>query len=85
MFRYVLAIAILSTVYTGVQALRQVHELSTGKQQILSQRSLAFVNFFGDQVCLFFHGFDLGFIQYEFRFDMSQFEYEYLVLRIILP
>ncbi|PSS32722.1 CASP-like protein [Actinidia chinensis var. chinensis] len=39
-----------STVYTGVQALRQVHELSTGKQQIFSQRSLAFVDFFGDQI-----------------------------------
>ncbi|GFY82434.1 uncharacterized protein family [Actinidia rufa] len=40
----------LSTVYTGVQALRQVHELSTGKQQIFSQRDLAFVDFFGDQI-----------------------------------
>ncbi|GFY82481.1 uncharacterized protein family [Actinidia rufa] len=49
-YRYVLAIAILSTVYTAVQALRQVHELSTGKQQIFSQRSLALVDFFGDQI-----------------------------------
>ncbi|THG09540.1 CASP-like protein 4B1 [Camellia sinensis] len=48
-YRYVLAIAILSTLYTGAQALRQVHELSTGKQ-FLSPRNLAFIDFFGDQI-----------------------------------
>ncbi|XP_057473369.1 CASP-like protein 4B1 [Actinidia eriantha] len=48
-YRYVLAIAILSTLYAGVQVLRQVHELSTGKQ-LFSQRNLALVDFFGDQV-----------------------------------
>ncbi|XP_057499389.1 CASP-like protein 4B1 [Actinidia eriantha] len=48
-YRYVLAIAILSTLYTGVQVLRQVHELSTGKL-LFSRRNLALVDFFGDQV-----------------------------------
>ncbi|CAK9323393.1 unnamed protein product [Citrullus colocynthis] len=47
-FRYVLAIAILSTLYTGAQVLRQVHELSTGKSVILPQKA-AFIDFIGDQ------------------------------------
>jgi hypothetical protein len=49
--RYVLAIAILSTLYTAVQALRHVHELSTGKH-LIQQRTSAMVDFFGDQVGL---------------------------------
>lgn len=47
--RYVLAIAILSTLYAGAQALRQVQEMSTGKQ-FFPARTLALVDFFGDQV-----------------------------------
>ncbi|KAK4582284.1 hypothetical protein RGQ29_025456 [Quercus rubra] len=37
-YRYVLAIAILSTVYTGGQVMRQAYELCTGKL-LLQQRS----------------------------------------------
>ncbi|WRX22812.1 Casparian strip membrane protein domain - like 10 [Theobroma cacao] len=48
-YRYLLAIAILSTLYTGVQALRHVHEISTGKQ-IFERRISAMVDFLGDQV-----------------------------------
>lgn len=48
-YRYVLAIAILSTLYTGLQVLRQIHELSTGKVSF-SQQTLALVGFAGDQV-----------------------------------
>ncbi|CAN4126236.1 unnamed protein product [Withania somnifera] len=48
-YRYVLAIAILSTLYTGLQVLRQIHELSTGKESF-SQQRVAFVGFVGDQV-----------------------------------
>ncbi|KAF8397178.1 hypothetical protein HHK36_016085 [Tetracentron sinense] len=48
-YRYCLAIAILSTFYTGGQALRQVHEFSTGKH-LFSQRTSAMLEFFGDQI-----------------------------------
>ncbi|XP_060176370.1 CASP-like protein 4B1 [Lycium barbarum] len=48
-YRYVLAIAILSTLYTGLQVLRHIHELSTGKESF-SRRRLALFGFFGDQV-----------------------------------
>ncbi|XAR68754.1 hypothetical protein NMG60_11000112 [Bertholletia excelsa] len=48
-YRYVLGISILSTLYTGVQGARQIHELFTGRQ-LLPQRTLAFVDFFGDQI-----------------------------------
>ncbi|MCE5166516.1 hypothetical protein HAX54_021081 [Datura stramonium] len=48
-YRYVLAIAILSTLYTGLLVLRKVHELSTSKE-ILSLRNLALLEFFGDQL-----------------------------------
>lgn len=51
--RYVLAIAILSTLYTGLQVVRQVHELSTSKEAF-SRQNLALLEFFGDQVCDFF-------------------------------
>ncbi|KAA0044207.1 CASP-like protein 4B1 [Cucumis melo var. makuwa] len=47
-FRYVLAIEILSTLYTGAQVLRQFHELSTGKSVFLPQKSV-FIDFIGDQ------------------------------------
>ncbi|KAJ0087878.1 hypothetical protein Patl1_31466 [Pistacia atlantica] len=48
-FRYVLAIAVLSTLYTGGQALRHVHEISTSKQ-LLQPRTSALLDFFGDQI-----------------------------------
>lgn len=48
-YRYLLAIAILSSLYTGGQAFRQVHELSRGKQ-LLQPRMAAMIDFFGDQV-----------------------------------
>ncbi|GMI79856.1 hypothetical protein HRI_001654900 [Hibiscus trionum] len=48
-YRYLLAIAILSTLYTGVQASRHVNALWNAKQ-ILDQRISAMVDFVGDQV-----------------------------------
>lgn len=48
--RYVLAIAILSSLYTGLQVFRQVHELSTGKEVFSSRQNAAMLDFFGDQV-----------------------------------
>ncbi|XWS60017.1 hypothetical protein CRYUN_Cryun08bG0172200 [Craigia yunnanensis] len=48
-YRYLLAIAILSTLYTGVQALRHVNEIWKGKQ-MFEQRISAIVDFLGDQV-----------------------------------
>uniref|UniRef100_A0A6M2EB58 CASP-like protein n=1 Tax=Populus davidiana TaxID=266767 RepID=A0A6M2EB58_9ROSI len=48
-YRYLLAIAILSTFYTAGQVLRHVQELSTGKQ-MLEKRTSAMVDFFGDQI-----------------------------------
>lgn len=47
--RYLLAISILSTLYTGSQAFRHVHEISTGKQ-IFQQQTSALIDFAGDQV-----------------------------------
>ena len=49
--RYVWAIAILSTVYTGGQVMRQAYELCTGKL-LLQQRSSTLLDFIGDQVGL---------------------------------
>ncbi|XP_038702438.1 CASP-like protein 4B1 [Tripterygium wilfordii] len=48
-YRYLLGIAILSTLYTGIQTLRHVHELSTGKS-MLQPRTSALVDFVGDQI-----------------------------------
>ncbi|CAI9768405.1 unnamed protein product [Fraxinus pennsylvanica] len=48
-YRYVLAIAILSSLYTGLQILRQVQELSTGREMI-SPKNMLVVDFFGDQI-----------------------------------
>ncbi|GKC68182.1 CASP-like protein 4B1 [Tanacetum coccineum] len=48
-YRYALAIAILSTLYTGLQSWRQIHEMSTGKE-IISGQNLALIDFFGDQL-----------------------------------
>ncbi|TMW89640.1 hypothetical protein EJD97_016860 [Solanum chilense] len=52
-YRYVLAIAILSSLYTGFQVLRQIQELSTGKESFSRQR-LALIGFIGDQVVAYF-------------------------------
>ncbi|CAL5192399.1 unnamed protein product [Lathyrus oleraceus] len=52
-YRYLLAIGILSSLYTGAQVFRQIHELSTGKQLI--KPSLAtIIDFFGDQIMAYF-------------------------------
>ncbi|KAJ1419274.1 Casparian strip membrane protein domain [Sesbania bispinosa] len=48
-YRYLLAIAILSSLYTGGQVFRQVHELSTGKT-LLQPRIASLIDFVGDQV-----------------------------------
>ncbi|PKI34141.1 CASP-like protein 4B1 [Punica granatum] len=48
-FRYLLAIAILATLYTALQAFRHFRQLSTGKH-MFQQRTSALVNFSGDQV-----------------------------------
>ncbi|KAK1365557.1 hypothetical protein POM88_041118 [Heracleum sosnowskyi] len=48
-YRYLVAIAILSTLYTGGHVFVQVHELLT-KKQMFSRRNLALFNFVGDQI-----------------------------------
>ncbi|WOH08072.1 hypothetical protein DCAR_0727509 [Daucus carota subsp. sativus] len=48
-YRYVVAIAILSTLYTGGHVFLQVYEQSTRKQ-MFSRRNLALFNFVGDQI-----------------------------------
>ncbi|XP_030465966.2 CASP-like protein 4B1 [Syzygium oleosum] len=48
-FRYLLAISILATLYTGVQALRHVHRISTG-QLLVQRQTSALIDFAGDQV-----------------------------------
>ncbi|KAK2414809.1 CASP protein 4B1 [Trifolium repens] len=48
-YRYLLAIAILSSLYTGAQAFRQIQELSTGKQ-LIKPSVAAIIDFFGDQI-----------------------------------
>ncbi|KAL3622733.1 hypothetical protein CASFOL_033341 [Castilleja foliolosa] len=48
-YRYVLAIAILSTLYTGFQVFRQFHELSTGRE-IIPRQYVGRIDFFGDQI-----------------------------------
>ncbi|KAF7845256.1 CASP-like protein 4B1 [Senna tora] len=52
-YRYVLAIAILSTLYTGCQVFRQVQELSTGKS-LLQPRTASLIDFCGDQIMAYF-------------------------------
>ncbi|KAK4432238.1 CASP-like protein 4B4 [Sesamum alatum] len=52
-YRYVLAIAILSTFYTGFQVLRQLHELHTARET-LPRRTLAIIDFSGDQLAAYF-------------------------------
>ncbi|CAA0827475.1 CASP-like protein 4B1 [Striga hermonthica] len=48
-YRYVVAIAILSTLYTGFQAFRQIYELSTGRE-VVSLPYVGMIDFFGDQI-----------------------------------
>ncbi|EPS74401.1 hypothetical protein M569_00354, partial [Genlisea aurea] len=48
-YRYVLAIAILSSLYTGLQTAKQIHEHRTGTQ-IFSGRNPAISDFVGDQI-----------------------------------
>ncbi|XP_065853774.1 CASP-like protein 4B1 isoform X3 [Euphorbia lathyris] len=48
-YRYLLAISILSTLYTGGQVLRHIHELYTGKH-FIHRRTSAMVDFIGDQL-----------------------------------
>ncbi|KAI6675263.1 hypothetical protein NL676_003169 [Syzygium grande] len=48
-YRYLLAIAVLSSLYTGIQAVRHIHQISTGNQ-FLQQRTSALIDFCGDQV-----------------------------------
>ncbi|KAL8526560.1 hypothetical protein ACS0TY_015666 [Phlomoides rotata] len=48
-YRYVMAIAILSTLYTGLQSFRQIYQLSTGRE-VFSGRTIAIVDFCGDQI-----------------------------------
>ncbi|WCJ27969.1 CASP-like protein 4B1 [Euphorbia peplus] len=48
-YRYLLAISILSTLYTAAQVLRHIHELSTGKI-FVHRRTSAMVDFIGDQL-----------------------------------
>ncbi|CAO2823982.1 unnamed protein product [Amaranthus hypochondriacus] len=48
-YRYLLAIAILSTMYTGLQCFRHVHQLSTGND-FFTLKTSALVDFVGDQV-----------------------------------
>ncbi|XP_030537350.1 CASP-like protein 4B1 [Rhodamnia argentea] len=48
-YRYLLAIAILSSLYTGIQAVRHVHQIFTGNRY-LQQRTSALIDFCGDQV-----------------------------------
>ncbi|CAL9002914.1 unnamed protein product [Prunus brigantina] len=48
-YSYVLAIAILSMLYSGVQAARHVHQLSTGRE-VFQRRTSALADFIGDQI-----------------------------------
>ncbi|CAB4284869.1 unnamed protein product [Prunus armeniaca] len=48
-YSYVLAIAILSMLYSGVQAARHVHQLFTGRE-VFQRRTSALADFIGDQI-----------------------------------
>ncbi|KAL1543623.1 CASP-like protein 4B1 isoform X2 [Salvia divinorum] len=48
-YRYVLAIAILSALYTGFQTGRQIHEIRTNKE-IISRQNASIFDFVGDQI-----------------------------------
>ncbi|KAG6435798.1 hypothetical protein SASPL_100675 [Salvia splendens] len=48
-YRYVLAIAILSALYTGFQTGRHIHEIHTNKE-IISRKNASIFDFIGDQI-----------------------------------
>ncbi|KAL8102127.1 hypothetical protein AgCh_026858 [Apium graveolens] len=48
-YSYLLAIAVISTIYTGGQVYLQVHDILTGVQTF-SHKNMAFCNFIGDQI-----------------------------------
>ncbi|KAF6174088.1 hypothetical protein GIB67_020270 [Kingdonia uniflora] len=48
-YRYLLCIALLATIYTAAQVIRQMHQFSSGKA-MFSQHTSSLVDFFGDQV-----------------------------------
>ncbi|KAG6432486.1 hypothetical protein SASPL_104063 [Salvia splendens] len=48
-YRYVLAIAILSALYTGFQTGRHIHEIHTNKETI-SRKNASIFDFIGDQI-----------------------------------
>ncbi|KNA02621.1 hypothetical protein SOVF_216990, partial [Spinacia oleracea] len=52
-YRYLLAIAILSSIYTGLQCFRHVHQLSSGKQ-FVDLKTSALIDFVGDQITAYF-------------------------------
>jgi len=60
-YRYLLAVAILSSLYSGVQVFRQLHELSTGKNTI-QQRTAGLIDFVGDQVWHYFFSHHIHFV-----------------------
>ncbi len=72
-----LVIAILSTLYTGGQVLRQVHELFTGKQ-VIQQPTSALLDIFGDQVCFCMQYFT------SYLFDESWLKYNYILKNKVL-
>ena len=59
-YRYMLAVAALSSLYTVVQVFRQVHELFTGKS-LMRPKTEGLIDFVGDQVwhSFFSHHIDL--------------------------
>ncbi|XP_057801110.1 CASP-like protein 4B1 [Salvia miltiorrhiza] len=48
-YRYVLAIAILSALYTGLQTWKQIHEIYTTRE-IISRQNASLIDFIGDQL-----------------------------------
>ncbi|KAL8102126.1 CASP-like protein 4B1 [Apium graveolens] len=48
-YSYLLAIAVISAIYTGGQVYLQVHEILTGVQTF-SRKNMVFFNFIGDQI-----------------------------------
>ncbi|KAK7390273.1 hypothetical protein VNO78_25572 [Psophocarpus tetragonolobus] len=48
-YRYLLAVAVLSSLYNAGQVFRQLHELSTGKN-LIQPRNAGLIDFIGDQV-----------------------------------
>jgi hypothetical protein len=68
MNRYVLAVGIISTVYTGGKAFRQTYELWSRKF-MFQQRTSALLDFIGDQVNLL--SFFTFLLRLHWEFDKS--------------